>query len=89
MISMDACVLELCKMQNIVSVTKEAYSAETYKKRPGMVIHFVQPGETLWKLAKDYRTTTEEIKKSNELTAEEVLPGQKLLLMKEAEEVLF
>ena len=57
---------------------------ELYKKRPGMCIHFVQPGETLWKIAKNHYTTTEEIKKLNELSCDEVAAGQKLLLLKAA-----
>ena len=53
-----------------------------------MVIHFVQPKETLWELAKAYWTTTEEIKKVNELSSEEVAVGQKILLMKNSMETL-
>ena len=55
---------------------------EDYKKRPSMRIHFVQTGETLWEIAKENRSTMEEIRKMNELTAEEVDPGQRLLLLK-------
>jgi LysM repeat protein len=60
----------------------EDYDMEVYKRQPGMRIHFVQPGETLWELAKENRSTIEEIRKRNELTTEEIVPGQKLLLLK-------
>ena len=53
-----------------------------------MVIHFVQPKESLWEIAKENRTTMEEIKKMNELVVEEVVPGQKLLLIKPALDTL-
>ena len=76
------CVMQQCQMENITAVTTEKYELEEYKSRPGMVIHFVQPKETLWSIAKKQRSTIEEIKKLNELTADEIVPGQKLLLLK-------
>lgn len=82
------CVMEQCCLQNITAVTAGAYDLEEYKKRPGMVIHFVQPKETLWSIAKNQRCTMEEIKKLNELTADEIVPGQKLLLLKPVGEAI-
>ena len=80
----EVCVMEQCSLQNIKEISVEDYDMELYKKRPGMCIHFVQPGETLWKIAKNHYTTTEEIKKLNELSCDEVAAGQKLLLLKAA-----
>ena len=77
-----ACVMEQCVMENVTEISREPQDPEAYQKRPGMVIHFVQPKETLWELAKAYWTTTEEIQKLNELPGEEVATGQKLLLLK-------
>ena len=88
-IAMNACVLEQCKMQNVNEITSEPYDLEAYKKSPGMVIHFVQPKETLWEIAKRNFSTMEEIQKLNELTVEEVIPGQKLLLLKPSMETIF
>ena len=81
-LSFEACVMEQCTLNNIKDITVEEYDMEACKKQPGMNIHFVQPGETLWELAKKNRSTMDEIRKMNELTAEEVVPGQKLLLLK-------
>lgn len=83
-INLNACVLEQCRLQNVTDITAEEYDLEEYKKRPGMVIHFVQPKETLWEIAKANRSTVEEVKKLNDLSADEVTPGQKLLLLKAA-----
>lgn len=77
-----ACVMQQCGIDNIVGITGEAYSSEEYQKMPGMKIHFVQNGETLWNIAKMNRTTMGEIMKLNDLTAQEVMTGQKLLLVK-------
>ena len=54
-----------------------------------MMIHFVQPQETLWSIAKENRATMEEIKKLNDLSLDEVTTGQKLLLMKSNMENIF
>lgn len=83
---MNVCVLEQCTLQNIVGIDCEPYSMEEYKKAPGMRIHFVQPGETLWTIARESRLAAETIRKTNELAAEEVTPGQKLVLVKPAAE---
>lgn len=88
-INLNVCVMQQCRLQNIIGVTSESYDLEEYKKRPGMMIHFVQPQETLWEIAKGNRTTMEDIKKLNELTVDEVPPGQKLLLLKQATDGIF
>lgn len=87
-ISFQACVMQQCSRNNIVNITAEPYDLEEYKNCPGMRIHFVQPKETLWGIAKENRTTVEEMKKVNDLTAEEITPGQKLLILKTAAEPL-
>ena len=85
-----ACVMQQCSLQNVTGITAEEFDPQEYKKRPGMTIHFVQPEETLWSIAKKQHSTVEEIKKINEMTADEVVPGQKLLLLKPVrEQVLF
>ena len=81
-LSFQTCVMQQCRFENVTDITGEPYDQEEYKKRPGMVIHFVQPKETLWSIAKNQHSTVEEIKRLNELTADEVVPGQKLLLLK-------
>lgn len=81
-LNFTACALEQCCMENITAVTSEPYDLEAYKNSPGMKIHFVQPKETLWNIAKENRTTVDRIKALNELAAEEVATGQKLLLIK-------
>lgn len=85
-ITFTACVLEQCCIENIMAVTETPDDPEIYKKCPGMKIHFVQPKETLWMIAKENRTTVENIKAMNELQTEELVNGQKLLLLKPVKE---
>jgi LysM repeat protein len=49
----------------------------------GIYIYFIQPGDTLWNVAKKYNTTVASIVKFNNLDSEEALePGNKLVIYK-------
>ena len=86
MIGFHACVMQQCQLENITEFKIENYDMEEMKKSPMMKIYFVQPGESMWDIAKRHRSTVEDIKRVNELTREEVSAGQKLLLLKSAME---
>ena len=58
---------------------------EAVKALPGFLIYVVQPSDTLWDIAKAYPTTGEQICSMHEMASQEVLPGQKLLLVKQME----
>ena len=44
----------------------------------------VKKGDSLWKIAKKYYTTVDNIKMVNELTGDEAKEGQMLLVVKES-----
>ncbi|WP_203363672.1 LysM peptidoglycan-binding domain-containing protein, partial [Bacillus sp. REN10] len=44
------------------------------------VTHIVQSGDSLWKIANQYGTTIEQIKKDNKLTSDALAIGQKLII---------
>ena len=47
----------------------------------GKKIHYVQPGDTLWDIARQYPDITiEKIKKMNKLKSNKIKPGQKLVV---------
>ncbi len=46
----------------------------------GLIIYFVQKGDTLWDIAKHYRTDYEKIMQLNQMDNSLILPGQKLLI---------
>lgn len=56
---------------------------ERVKQMPGIVIHVVQPGETLWDIAKSHITTCGAVTELNGLKEDGLKAGQKLLLVKE------
>ncbi|MGN1147709.1 MAG: SPOCS domain-containing protein [Lachnospiraceae bacterium] len=49
---------------------------------PGMVVYVVQQEDNLWNIGKRYYVPVERIKEVNELSTDEVRPGDKLLLVK-------
>ncbi len=52
----------------------------------GIFVYFVQPGDSLWSIAKKYNTTIATILKYNEIDESQVLtPGDKLLIYKKLE----
>ena len=50
---------------------------------PGMTGYIVQTGDTLWNIAEEYSKTIDMIKEMNSLGEEDVMPGDKLLLIKQ------
>lgn len=49
-----------------------------------MVIYFTKKDDTLWKIAKQFRSTIDSIKKCNDLTSDSIIPGMQLFIMKYA-----
>ncbi len=49
---------------------------------PSMVIYFAKDGDTLWSVAKKYRTRAEKIKRANNLENDKIEVGRRLLIPK-------
>ena len=58
---------------------------DVLKAMPGIIGYIVQPGETLWDVAKRFYTTTEQLITANHLTGGEVKTGDRLLIQKRTE----
>ncbi len=85
-VSMDLFVLsQLCEPV-ITRVREEPVDLEKLKKMPGIVGYVVQPGDSLWKIAREYHTSVEEIMAANRLSNSEIRPGDKLILIKSVRE---
>lgn len=53
--------------------------------RPSVIIYIIQPGDSLWLVAKKYGTTVENLMKINKLSEQDILmPGQQILILKKA-----
>lgn len=79
------CTIQLCvdtfEESEIVFLENPCFVDKVKGKVYPMVIVSVQPGETLWTLAKRYRTTEEHIRIANQLEGE-AEPGRRLLIVK-------
>jgi hypothetical protein len=52
---------------------------------PSVIVYIIQPGDTLWKIAKKYGTTVDDLMRINNLTEKDILmPGQQILILKKA-----
>lgn len=67
----------------LAKVTEQPLDDKRMKSQPSITIYFTQSGDTLWKIAKKYFITVDEIQKLNVMNEKEaILPGQKVLIPK-------
>jgi LysM repeat protein len=57
-------------------------NADVIEKIPGFAIYYVNPGDSLWQIGKKYYVSVQRIKDMNNLTEDEIKPGDKLLIVK-------
>ncbi len=69
---------ELKLMKNLCLLETE----QPDKKGPAMVLYITQKGDCLWDIAKKYRTTVERIRAINEVEADSLEAGKKLLVVR-------
>ena len=51
----------------IVKADEQPFDDKRLESRPSITIYFTQPGDTLWRIAKKYSTTVNEVKKNNDI----------------------
>ena len=81
-VTMDILVINPVCEQAILEIREEPLDMEKLKKMPGIVGYVVQPGDSLWKIARNFHTGVEEIMENNGLSDSTVHPGDKLILVK-------
>ncbi|MDR1687720.1 MAG: DUF3794 domain-containing protein [Clostridiales bacterium] len=73
-----------CSMITDIEFTE--MDKEQLDKMPSMIIYVVQQGDTLWKIAKKYNTTIDELSSINEIDSpSKIYAGQKFLVLKRCE----
>lgn len=85
---LNVLVLDRVMIQHISGVIEHPMDLEAQRAQPGFLIYVVQPSDTLWEVAKTYRTTMDQIRETNNLPVDEVKAGQKLLLVKQMGEAI-
>lgn len=86
-ISLDALIMKQMEAEIITDITAKPYDMEKIQSLPGIVGYVVRPGDTLWKIAKNFYSTVDSIKTINELKDDKIRPGDRLVLMKKVEEL--
>lgn len=74
---------EPARLELVEDLEEAPLDMDRIRRMPGMVIHIVQPGETLWDISKAHATTCGEVMELNQLKEEHLSPGQKVLMVKE------
>ncbi|MBE5926483.1 MAG: DUF3794 domain-containing protein [Lachnospiraceae bacterium] len=82
-IMLDTLVVNPIYENVIVDIKEEPLDMDIIKNMPGMVVHIVEEGDTLWNIAKSFYTTVDNIKKINNLQSDLIYPGDKLLVVKQ------
>lgn len=86
-ILLDAMVFGVNDEKIITSIIERPYDMKKIHAMPGIVGYVVQPGDTLWKIAKQFYTTVESIKEINELADDRLKPGDRLVIMKKLKDL--
>lgn len=76
------------KSKMIQGVTVLPMSPEEIEKRPSIVGYIVKDGDDLWSLAKRYSTSVEAICDVNDISAETLRTGDRILIFKENMSIL-
>lgn len=71
--------------EGIISGIKEGpLDRKKLEELPGIVCYMVQQGDTLWDVAKRFYTSLEEIRELNQMTDDQLKPGEPILVAKNA-----
>ena len=81
---LDILAMDSMEAEVIENVTEHPFDMDKIKAIPCMVGYMVKKGDSLWKIAKKYYTTVDNIKKINDLSGNEIKEGEMLLVVKES-----
>lgn len=81
-LQMQVLFTEPQKLELVEELSESPLNMERIRRMPGMVVHIVQPGETLWDISRAHAAACGDVMEMNELKEETLRPGQKLLLVK-------
>jgi nucleoid-associated protein YgaU len=79
-VGVTAKVTSQVSIPTIVRVTEVPLDDKRMMSLPSITIYFAQSGDTLWKIAKRYYTTIDEIKRVNSTAAETLNPGDQIII---------
>lgn len=77
-------IIDVFENRNVAfnTITNVTQTDEAMIPIASVIIYYVKTGDTLWKIAKEYRSTVECIMQVNDLKDDKIYPGQQLLIPK-------
>lgn len=84
-IALDAAVFKPMEAMVVSQVREEPLDFEKIEAMPGMTGHVVTEDDSIWKLAKEFYASPEDIREVNGLTGDKLPVGQPILIMKNME----
>lgn len=84
-LSLDLLVLQPIRETVITRVEEAPLDTKKLQEMPGIVGYIVQPGDSLWSIAKKFHTTVDTIISTNGLSSDALKPGDRLILVKQIE----
>jgi LysM repeat protein len=82
-LTMNLKVFNQVSMPVVVKVTESPQEINNLENQPSIIIYFTKPGDNLWKIAKRYFTTIEDIRSFNTISENEQLSiGQQIVIPK-------
>lgn len=82
-VNISGLFMEEFEQELLTQLNVQPLDKQIIKNQPGIVIYFVQPSDTLYQIGKKYYMPIEKIKQLNDLTDENIMPGQQLILMRD------
>jgi len=82
-INLNALVVQVHEENCITDIEESELDLKKLQELPGIVGYIVQPGDSLWSIAKSYCTTPNHIRELNGLETEDIYAGSRLLIVKE------
>lgn len=86
-INLSTIVFDKIHERIIQDITVENLNLEMLQAMPSIIGYIVKPNDNLWKIAKKYYTTVDRIREINDMEADMIRPGDKLLILKQMDEV--
>lgn len=86
--SLDTLVLGTLDADIITSITEEPLSNDTLKEIPSIMGYLVKNGDSLFSIAKQFYSTTEDIISINDINGNQVTPGEMLLIVNNANVII-
>lgn len=78
----DVLIFEKVNEKNLASVLVKEMDEEKYNNLPSVAVCFAKAGDTLWEMGKKYCVTRKQIRDMNQLSSDELLEGEKILIVR-------